>query len=297
VNGALAVRLPVELMRPKAVEAIPGGQGWHHSIKVDGWRVAVIVTDEGVLMHSRRGRDLSHQFPEIVDASSPLSPGTVIDGEVVVWDEEARRFDFEAVQRRGLAKHPRPGAPQAVLVAFDLLALPHRDLRGSGLVTRWAELGEVVEAAGPRIQRVTATDDPGQAETWMRQMRPLAVEGIVSKRWHAPYRPREPRARWFKVRTSDTVDATVLGLVGPPRRPWAAVVRLPDGQRAVTSPRLDPVAAVQLGRAVAGEVLAPVRDPELDVEWSPLREPLLAEVRVRSGRQALVRYVRLRAEV
>lgn len=296
VNGALAVRLPVELVRPKAAESVPGGPGWHHSVKLDGWRVALAVTGEGVRVHSRSKREVTGQFPELTAAAAPLSAGTVIDGEVVVWNADERRFDFEALQSRGLARRPRPGAPGAVLVAFDLIAAPHTDLRAAPLSTRWPLLRETVEEAGPEIQTVLATDDVEQARAWMRELRPRGVEGIVSKRWDSPYRPGDPRAAWRKVRSADTLDASLVGITGPERRPWSAVVDLPGGRRAVTSPRLTAVAASQLGRAVAGRLGESVPEGELDVPWRRLTRPLPVEVRVRTGRDALVRYVRLRSD-
>jgi hypothetical protein len=100
------------------------------------------------------------------------------------------------------------------------------------------------------------------------------------------------------VRSADTLDAELVGVVGPERHPWAAVVDLPDGRRAVTSPRLTSVTASQLGRAVAGQLSESVHDAELDVRWRPLEVvPLTVEVRVRTGRHTLVRYVRLRPEI
>jgi ATP-dependent DNA ligase len=297
-NGALVVRLPVELVRPRPVEAVPDGPGWHHSVKLDGWRVAVAVTGEGVRIQARSKRDVTRQFPELVDAAGQLGVGTVIDGEVVVWNAQQGRFDFEALQSRGLAKRPR-SAPGAILVAFDVLAAPYTDLRSEPLRTRWERLRSITEQAGPEIQLVLATEDAGQAVEWMRQMRPQGVEGIVSKRWDSPYRPGEPRTAWRKVRSADTVDARLVGVTGPERRPWGAVVELPDGRRAVTTPRLAPLAASQLGRAVAGRLGEAVTDPELDARWRPLTtgDTLTAEVRVRTGRVPLVRYVRVRAEI
>jgi ATP-dependent DNA ligase len=291
------VRLPVELVRPRAVESIPDGPGWHHSVKLDGWRVALAVTGEGVRVQSRSKRDVTPQFPELAAAAAGLEAGTVIDGEAVVWSEEQGRFDFEALQSRGLAGRPRRGAPGAVLVAFDLLAAPYTDLRPSPLRTRWDRLRDVVEQAGPEIQTVLSTEDAEQARAWTRELRPRGVEGIVSKRWDSAYRPGDRRAAWRKMRVSDTVDAQLLGVVGPERRPWSAVVALPDGRRAVTTPRLDSVAAARLGQAVAGQLGEEVRDAELDVRWRPLAETVTVEVHVRPGRNTLVRYARLRPEM
>lgn len=295
---SLELLLPVELMRPRAVAALPAREGaYQFSIKVDGWRGAVAVTAQGVRIHSRQGRDITRQFPEVARAAASMETGTVVDGELVVWDTDAERFDFTAVQSRGLRTQPALTDPPVIFLAFDLLALPGRNLRPRPLTERWPLLEETVSKAGDEVQLILATSDVDTARAWMRELKPMAVEGIVAKPWHRANAPRSVSARWLKIRTADTLDVTVIGLIGPRRRPWAAVVQLPDGSRAVTSPRLTSVASQQLGRAVGEEIGTPVRDAELKATWHPLTHPLTAEVRVQTDRQhTLIRYVRLRAD-
>jgi ATP-dependent DNA ligase len=71
----------------------------------------------------RSGRDLTPYFGDVAAAvARSLPPGTVVDGEPVIWD--GGRFDFEALGRcvigRGRLRLP------AYLVVFDLLQ--HGDL-------------------------------------------------------------------------------------------------------------------------------------------------------------------------
>ncbi|MFJ9523504.1 hypothetical protein ACIRPK_35390 [Kitasatospora sp. NPDC101801] len=58
------------------------------------------------------------------------------------------------------------------------------------------------------------------------------------------------RSTWVKVRHTATVDAQLVGVTKPARRPETALVRLPDGRQEVTTPRLTAVQAARLAEAV-----------------------------------------------
>lgn len=67
----------------------------------------------------------------VASARSQLPPGTVIDGEVVIWNGD--RLDFGLLQRRMITAPERIGALVAAhpasYVAFDLLAAGGADQR------------------------------------------------------------------------------------------------------------------------------------------------------------------------
>ena len=83
-------------------------------------------------MWSRRGTNLSTTFPEITSACvEQLEPGTVLDGEAVIWS--SGRLDFAALQTR-TGRGPRSAAVHAAghpasYTAFDLLARAGWDVR------------------------------------------------------------------------------------------------------------------------------------------------------------------------
>ncbi|MFG2989276.1 hypothetical protein ACGFZK_08250 [Streptomyces sp. NPDC048257] len=79
-----------------------------------------------VLVQTRRGVLVQDRWPALVAAAEAQSPhGLVLDGELVVWDAEAGRLSFEALQRRA-ATRARGAAGlvawwPAYFVAFDVL--------------------------------------------------------------------------------------------------------------------------------------------------------------------------------
>ncbi|MFF4448816.1 hypothetical protein [Streptomyces sp. NPDC001502] len=54
-----------------------------------------------MLVPSCRGALVQDRWPDLVAAAEAQLPhGLVLDGELVVWDTEAGRLSFEALQRR-----------------------------------------------------------------------------------------------------------------------------------------------------------------------------------------------------
>ena len=128
--GPVAVQLakPVRAIPPAT--ALPGGCCYEP--KWDGYRLAVVRTASSTRLWSKQGRDLTDRFPDIAAAArAQVPPGTVVDGELVVWN--GSRLDFGLLQQRmGTAPSrlaPLVAAAPASYVAFDLLAVSGTDLR------------------------------------------------------------------------------------------------------------------------------------------------------------------------
>ncbi|MFD6345536.1 hypothetical protein ACFWF9_12515 [Streptomyces roseolus] len=124
------------------------------------------------------------------------------------------RISFTSLLRSH-ADRVRGGVPVSY-IAFDLLAVPGRDVRA------------------PPLQRVPVTEDEETARGWFRGLLRAGGEGIVAERLDSAYRSG-PTWCWRKGRHAEPV-----GLAGPALRPRALLVRLPDGRILPTTPRLTP---------------------------------------------------------
>ncbi|MEU5219440.1 DNA ligase [Streptomyces sp. NPDC020807] len=252
---SIALLPPVDVMRPRSVDEIPR-QGdtpalaLQYSLKLDGFRALAFVLDGGkVVLQSRSRRDLAPEFPGIAGPlAARLPPGTVLDGELCAYRDG--RLSFTDLLRSH-DERVRAGVPVSY-IAFDLLAVPGRDVRGLPLRERWELLGAVLQDVDPPLQRVLATLDEETARGWFRDLRDAGVEGIVAKSLSSTYRAGSTWA-WRKIRHADTSDGLLLGLIGPVERPRTLVVRLPDGRTVATSPRLTPAQAREVGELVGGE--------------------------------------------
>ena len=94
-------------------------------------------------MWGRRGTDLTRYFPDLVPVLAARLPAdVVVDAEVVAWDADRGRLDFQGLSLRLTAGRglSAAAARPAQLVCFDLLAAGDLDLRSRPLSERWARL-------------------------------------------------------------------------------------------------------------------------------------------------------------
>ncbi|MFH9724177.1 DNA ligase [Streptomyces sp. NPDC017254] len=297
-DGGAVVVPPLDVMRPRSADEIPVQRDppreLQYSLKLDGFRALAFVLDDGkVVLQSRSRRDLAPEFPGIAaHLRDQLPVGIVLDGELCAYREG--RLSFTDLLRSP-ADRARAGVPVSY-IAFDLLAVPGRDVRGLPLRDRWELLGAALREAEPPLQRVLATLDEETARGWFRDLRDAGVEGIVAKTLSSTYRAGSTWA-WRKIRHMDTSDGLLLGVLGPPDRPRALVVRLPDGRTVTTSPRLTPAQSREVGALVSDRAGPLAQDPEHGpVRW--VDPPLPVELRQIAGRQRQenATFVRVRSE-
>jgi bifunctional non-homologous end joining protein LigD len=103
---------------------MPTGAQWLYEPKFDGFRGLLGRSDGGLVrLTSRQGKDLTDWFPELAQAGKCLPRSTVLDGEIVIADEEGRA-DFGALQRRlGVASRrslQTAANYPAILLVFDM---------------------------------------------------------------------------------------------------------------------------------------------------------------------------------
>jgi hypothetical protein len=225
-------------------------------------------------------------------AQTVLRPGTVLDGEAVVWTDG--RLDFAAAQARGNTTPRRASALAAEYPAsyavWDCLAVDGVDLRGRPYVERRAALLDVLTDVKPPIQPVPATEDAEVACVWFEQLQAQGIEGVVAKRATSPYRPDRV---WKMARHSETVDAEVVGYVGPPVQPQRVAVRLPDGRRVLSQPVIAPVAS-EMARHITEA--GPGRRARTDdgEAYTTTGQGLVVEVVAGTARHATVTVTRVR---
>lgn len=163
-------------------DRVPEGSDWVHEIKWDGIRSIVDVGPTGLRVFTRNGNERTREFPHLAGLSS-LGRTMLLDGELAAPDDVGRPT-FGALQRGG----------QARLYVFDLLALDGRDL----MPLPWNERRAELEALhlGDDHWVVPATYDDG--ELLLEATAAQGLEGIVSKRRSAAYRPGVRSRDWLK---------------------------------------------------------------------------------------------------
>jgi len=187
--------------------------GWWFEPKLDGIRcLAYLTTDETKLI-TRRGRDVSKQYPdlhmihELVDQVN-----AVFDGEIVAFDPDGKN-SFEALQQRMNLQNEREikrvskQIPVA-LVAFDLLWLDGREAAELKLEER-RELLELVTEQDHRLQLMTYVE--GEGKSFVKAAKELDLEGVVAKKKGSRYVGGKRTDDWRKIKLVNTQDCVVLG--------------------------------------------------------------------------------------
>ncbi|MFG3156715.1 DNA ligase [Streptomyces sp. NPDC048219] len=242
---------PVQVAEAGMASELPAGAGWAFEWKFDGDRAVLWRGTSGVRLQSRSGRDVTAAWPDLAAAGMALRPGTVLDGECVIW--RGGRVDFGAVRSRASSSPARAAELAerlpASLPVWDVLMHPELgDVRGRPWRERRALLVDLVaELDGPPIQAVPVTEDASTAREWITALQPRGIEGVVCKRVGSPYRPGRI---WVKVRASVPADAVIVGYAGPVTRPRTVALRLPSGAVRFSRP---------LTAALSAEVAAHVR--------------------------------------
>jgi bifunctional non-homologous end joining protein LigD len=192
------------------VDRPPSGAGWIHELKLDGFRMGVLVGARGrgrVRIISRRGTDYTDDFPEIAAAAERLRvESALLDGEVVVLDARGVS-SFQLLQQLGASRRG------LTYFAFDLLELDGEDLTRLPLVERKTRLKKLLGARAGRLRYTTHFDAPGD-EVFAKACA-LGAEGIVSKRGDAPYRIGARSADWQKVKCLERQEFVVGGFTDP----------------------------------------------------------------------------------
>lgn len=185
----------------RLVDTPPGGAGWRHEPKLDGYRLQLRVEGGRARLRTRTGLDWTKRFGPLARAARALPDG-LADGEVVALDGDGAT-SFAALQAHLAGERRAP----LLFHAFDLLHDGARDLRGEPLRARKAALREWLPKRDP-WRFVEDFDAPG-AQMLASACR-LALEGIVSKRQDAPYASGRGEA-WVKSKCRGREEFVIGG--------------------------------------------------------------------------------------
>ena len=164
---------------------------WVAEWKYDGIRAQLVRRGDGVWLWSRGEELVTERFPEVEAAARALPPGTVLDGELLVWPGgDARPAGFQRLQQRLGRKTVgrKLLAEQPVrFVAYDLLEADGIDRRGEPQHERRARLEAAVQGSGlalsPRLEGACWADLAALRD----RAREEGVEGLMLKNRDARY--------------------------------------------------------------------------------------------------------------
>jgi len=186
-----------------APDEVTNPDDWHFEMKWDGVRIIAYLDNGVVRMLSRRGRDETARYPDLVPDLAALDcTQVVLDGEIVVLDPGGAP-NFGLLQprinltRAGDISAAARKAP-AQLLLFDILRLD-----GESLLRRpYEERRELLEGlhppSGSRVQVPPVFE--GDLTAAMDTSKALRLEGVVAKRRGSTYQAGSRGKTWLKIK-------------------------------------------------------------------------------------------------
>jgi DNA ligase 1 len=190
---------------------------WMVEWKYDGIRGQVIKREGQVWIWTRGEELATERFPEIVAAAQRLPNGTVVDGEILVWNEAANRpAPFSLLQqrigRKNLTKKILEDAPVSFM-AYDLIEEHGEDIRALTQTERRARLEALLADMPIRVSPVESAPSWPEFARMRERSRELGVEGFMLKRLDAAYGTGRTKAEglWWKWKIEPmTIDCVLV---------------------------------------------------------------------------------------
>jgi bifunctional non-homologous end joining protein LigD len=179
---------------------------WIFEVKWDGYRAVAEIRNDGVLLYSRNLISFQEKFAPIVDSLRKLQFEAVLDGEIVVVDDQGRP-DFQMLQN-----YRHSGSGYLFYYVFDLLYFHGHDLRTLPLFRRKELLKKIL----PDVPNMRFSDHVRkEGILFHRAAKEKGLEGIIAKHSQSIYETGRRSRQWLKVKERLTQDAVIAGFTKP----------------------------------------------------------------------------------
>jgi bifunctional non-homologous end joining protein LigD len=179
---------------------------WIFEVKWDGYRAVAEIRDGSVSLYSRNLMPFDKKFPPIVKALRKFGFDAVLDGEIVVVDDQGRP-DFQALQH-----YPDEGEGHLLYYVFDILHFQGHDLTGLPLLRRKELLKKILPtSSGIR----TSNHVEKEGVLFYRVVNEKGLEGIIAKHALSPYVMGRRSRQWLKIKARLTQDCVIAGFTEP----------------------------------------------------------------------------------
>jgi bifunctional non-homologous end joining protein LigD len=181
-------------------------QDWIFEVKWDGYRAISEINKGDVKFYSRNGLSFHELYPEIANELKKIKKECVIDGEVVVLDENGKP-SFQKLQQFGMNR----GFPILYYI-FDCLSYSGKDITDKPLVER----KKILEKLLPKSNLLKYSEHiSGDGIRFYNESKKLNLEGIMAKRADSVYEIGRRTTYWLKIKNHNTQEAIIAGYTAP----------------------------------------------------------------------------------
>lgn len=173
-------------------------------LKLDGIRLVWTKFDDTVKIYSRHNNDVTSKFPELKNL--PIPNGTVLDGELIVTDDQGKP-DFEAMMERFQSNKSNYKISYSV---FDVMYYNNEKVTHLSLLDRKELLEEIIKEDSALLNKVKWLE--GNAVSYFDLVMQHDLEGIVLKKANSKYQINKRSDNWLKVINYKYKNVYISGL-------------------------------------------------------------------------------------
>jgi len=179
---------------------------WLYEIKWDGYRAITEVKNGNIELYSRNGNSFLEHYPALVNNLKKIKHNAVIDGEIVVLNENGFP-DFQKIQHY----EDNTNFP-LVYYVFDLLSLNGHSLYDQPLTERKKLLKELIG----KNKMIRFSDHVmNKGIDFFNVSLQKNLEGIMAKKADSHYYPGKRTNGWLKIKNHKTADVLIAGYTKP----------------------------------------------------------------------------------
>ncbi|MFV8270950.1 DNA ligase D [Flavobacterium sp. GT2N3] len=177
-------------------------EGWQYEIKWDGYRALAFCNKDKVELKSRNDKSFDEKFCPVHKALQQWNITAVVDGEVVVLDEDGKP-NFSALQNW---KSESDGA--LYFYVFDLLWINGKDVMQLPLSERRTILKQIIPEND--IIRLSENFEVSGIE-FFETAKKMGLEGIIAKKSDSVYSAGSRSKDWLKIKANKRQEMVIGG--------------------------------------------------------------------------------------
>lgn len=175
---------------------------WLYEIKWDGYRAVALMNDQKIALKSRNDKSFNTQFYPVYDALKEWDINAIVDGEIVVVNENGIA-DFGALQNW------RSDADGKLLYyVFDILWYNGYELTKMPLTDR----KEILKQLVPKNSLIQLSRDFNVSGTEiLAAVKKMGLEGVMAKRKDSHYEAGLRTGNWLKIKANQRQEVVIGG--------------------------------------------------------------------------------------
>jgi len=196
---------------------------WIFEIKWDGYRAIAEIKDGDIQLTSRNGLLFNNNYPLVYNALKKIKHDVVLDGEIVVLNEEGRS-DFQKLQHY----EDNTNYPICYYV-FDLLSLDGKDTSELPLLDRKKLLQQLIK----KDDIIKYSDHVvAKGKDFFDAAGKQDLEGIMAKKADSHYHEGTRTNEWLKIKHHKSDEVIIVGFTQPTgsRKYFGALVLATRGE-------------------------------------------------------------------